>query len=327
MADLDVPAFDLPASSQTGIDKVRTRDLYVPLYELRVKDVLRKDGRPDGDVESVSLYSLPTGYKLYVGLDQYRRHMIRREPDFQTSVGQAQLGLLGVFHLYSSRPRNVLVMVKPGQPGLVQADSLDDAELAAISSMDGPDREAAAAECPGEPGSPGANPCWRAVARRLLASHAGAGGEFSPFEQRYLKQRLSAKGYAQYQRAMELPAGNPDKLALLSDWRESVLSLDVKEHTAPTQAAQAPAQKAPPLPAVPTQPAVVPAAATPAKIPTKKHPTPPLKSPAPAPTRAAPPAQPQPAPQPRNLPFRRVLLGCVVIFAVIFVLFRRARGR
>jgi|GEM_PF-5394145 len=349
MADFDVPAFDLPAASglESGTGrsaKVRARDLYVPLYKISVKDVHRKDDRPEGDVESLSLYSLPTGYKLYVRLDDNGQHAIRRAPDFQTSAGKDLLGLLNVFQLHSARPRNVLVMVRPGQPELAQADSLDDVELAAIASMDASERAAATEGCHGGPGSPGSNSCWRAAARRLLSSHAEAKPspeELSPFEQRYLKQRLSAKGYAQYQRAMDLPAGHPEKTALLADWRESVLSLDVKEHLAPSRPPEtgtAPAATTPtavppspaPIAAPPPAPAAqAPAAPAPvvAKVPPAKRPAPPQVAPAPIKIGEPAPQQPTAPARAPDLRFRRVLLGCVVLFVIIFVLVRRKRGR
>jgi hypothetical protein len=287
MADLDVPGFDLAGASSPAAGagrgaRLRARDLYVPLYELSVKDVHTKDDRPGGDVESLSLYSVATGYKLYLRIDKKGQHIIKRGPDFQTSAGQDLLGLLSVFHLHAARPRNILVMVRPGEAGVAQNDSLDDVELAAIASMDAAERAAAVEDCHGEPGSAAANPCWRAAARKLLSSHAQAKPnpeqELSPFEQRYLKRRLSAKGYAQYERAMELPAGHPDKMALLADWRESVLGLDVKEHLEvsgpPGTGTVAPPSQAPVTapPAVPPSPV---ASTTTTQAPTAAAATPP----------------------------------------------------
>jgi hypothetical protein len=337
MADFDVPAFDIVA-------KLKARDLYVPLYQIRLKEVRRKDDRPDGDVASLSLESLSTGYRLYIRNDRNGQHVIRRDPDFQTSAGKDLLGLLSVFHLRSARPRNVLVMVRPGQPEVAQNDSLDEVESAAIDSMDASERASAVEDCRGEPGAPGSNPCWRAAARRLLSMHAGARPsaeqELSPFEQRYLKQRLSAKGYAQYQKAMELPAGHPDKTALLSDWRESILSLDVEEHlTAPSPAknesSSAPHQAAvvattttapSPVPAAPPSPAAVEAPTSRTRF--ENAPAVSEVPPVPAGRISLPPA---PAarrqPPPSSLPFRRLLLGLVILFVVIFTLVRRKRGR
>jgi len=348
MSDLDVPSFDLPDSSAPA-RRARTGapDLYVPLYELSVKDVRRQDGRPGGDVTFVAFSSLPTRYKLHVRLDKNGQHLITRAPDFQTTAGSQLDDLIDVFQLRAADPKNVLVMVRPGQPAPAQDKGLGDVELAAIASLDNQERAAAAGVCQAEPGDPRGLPCWRATVRKVLAERAASASEPepSPFHRRYMKQRLSVKGYAKYQRAMELPAGSPERTSLLKDWDDNILSLDIKEYLAssgpalaeaapapqtaapaPTVAAsgsapvpsKAPAVNAPVPPAPAVRESVRPAKAQPAKA----TPTLPKTAPEPSPL-----PQEAPAPRPHVFPLRRFMLGCVVLLVIIYMLLRRLREK
>jgi hypothetical protein len=243
-------------------------------------------------------------------------------------------------------------MVRPGLPAPLQPDALSEVETAAIDSMDGAARAAARTQCQGEPGSSGNIDCWRGVVKKLLASHTeeASGQEMSSFEQRYIRHRLSTKGYAKFQQAMEMPAGSQEKLSLLSGWHDRVLNLDVKEYLA----AAAPAAKAaaPETPAPATAP-VVPAA-TPTVTPSTAgvHAAPSEKGTAPAPAgKPKPSTVKTPAKTPASTPAplqetappavaearagartsglfgRRFVLGLLLLFIIAYWLFRRKRGK
>ena len=231
-------------------------DVYVPLYGLALPKS-GAAGRTQGALKSVILLSRVSPYKMLVQLDkEHHRHQIVRPPDFTVEESTRATTLLLFLGLNPAHPNNFLIMVEPENPE-AGPKGLSDIELAAIASLDAPQRTEWVGQCGGEPGSAAALDCWRAKVADLLSLHKneGPGQDFSSFEQRYMQHRLSAKSYEQFQ----LAAQGSDKLALARDWHELVIGQDIDANAA--AAAKNAAAKAP---------APAPVAAVPARTPKAK---------------------------------------------------------
>lgn len=228
--------------------KTPSVDLYVPLQQLIQTDT------GAGTVvaaKSLVLTSRPTPYKMLIRFDtRHHHHVIQRPPDFTTRDSTTSATILSVFGVKTEHPENFLVMVLPERPaGLVAG--LNDIELAAINSLESSERAALAGECGGEPGAPAALGCWREKIGLLLNRHqeeAPSQG-LSPFEQRYIQNRLSRKGYEQFE-SLRSAADDGGKLSLAGNWHQAILGQDIAANAAAVKidaSATAPVVAATPL--------------------------------------------------------------------------------
>ena len=249
MPDIDVPEVEGARGGRA--------QLYVPLYELALREAVKGS---DGDAQSLTLESRPTNYKLSIKLDEKGRHLIKRPPDFETEALPETTTPLSQFGLKAANPQYVLLIVKQASeqepprppttaPSYVAAAapaSYSDIEMAAMAGMDAPRRAAAVAQCGAESSVGSAAACWKGQVQQALSAHEdeGPGHEFSVFEQRYLKERLSPKSYQQFQRVIGLPEADSGRSALLKDWHKVIILHDIHEE-ARANPAQAPHAAAP----------------------------------------------------------------------------------
>jgi hypothetical protein len=285
--------------------KTPSVEISLPLQELIQPDA---GAGAQGFAKSLVLTSRPTSYKMLVRMErEHQRFVISRPPDFTTYDNGTSATILSVFGVRTQHPDSFLVMVLPEQPA-GPAPGLSDIELAAVKSLDASERTALVGQCGGEPGAPEAIGCWHAKISDLLTRHQAEAPSqvMSSFEQRYLQNRLSKKGYEQFQSLRSSP-GDGDKLSLASDWHQMILDQDIAANAAAAVKLAAKAK-------------------APASVPAAKKPAP---APAPVPvavvqpvvqSSAAPAAKPEPVPASEPGPARWKIVAAVVLVAAVAAL-------
>lgn len=243
MSDLNGPLSDAPEGD----------DRYVPLYELTPKDILRRGGKQEGDVESLNLTSRKSGYEMSVALDKEHKLHAVRKGDFKTMAAHDLTTITAVFGIpvAANKPWSVLVMVSAGDAAPASVNKLNDVELAALNSMEPMERVLATEECQGAAEDVAHVDCWREKIKLVMQKHKDAqpqAASFTPFEQRYLRQRLSEKSYRQFQSELSQPKDTAQQAELVQNWHERVLERDIKENASrPVKAAAKPAAVAAPV--------------------------------------------------------------------------------
>lgn len=226
MSDLNAPLSDAPADD----------DRYVPLYELTPKDILRRGGKQEGDVESLNLTSRKSGYEMSVALDKEHKLHAVRKGEFKTMAAHDLTTITAVFGIpvTANKPWSVLVMVAPEGAAPAPAHKLNDVELAALNSMEPMERVLATQECNGTAEEDVAHlDCWREKIKQVMQKHKDAAPQaasFTPFEQRYIQQRLSEKSYRQFQSELSQPKDTAQQAELVQNWHARVLEKDIKEN-------------------------------------------------------------------------------------------------
>ncbi|MFI5363575.1 MAG: hypothetical protein ACHQ49_16535, partial [Elusimicrobiota bacterium] len=244
-------------------------ELYVKLLDLHRAPSSAQAPAAPGPVKSLDLVSRPTPYKMLIRFDTlHHHHVIERAPDFSTRDSTTSATITSVFGVQTDHPENFLVLVLPEQPASA-AGALSDIELAAVNSLDASQRTALVGQCGGEPGTAASADCWHAKIAELLNGHKGEAPNqgLSEFEQRYIRNRLSKKGFEQFQ-SLRSSSADGDKLSLASNWHQMIIDQDIAANAAAAVKIVAPA-KAPVVaaivPAVTTTLAVV--AVAPQRVP------------------------------------------------------------
>ena len=287
--------------------KTANVDMYIPLVQLSRPEA--EEAAANGSDQPLLLTSRPTPYKMLLRFDTiHRHHVIMRPPDFTTHDSTTSATILTVFGAKPRHPENFMIMVLTEEQARLRREqakargALGDVELAAVASLEPSERAALAGKCGGEPEAPAALACWRENIGELLNRHREEAPtqDLSAFEQRYIQNRLSEKGFKQFQ-SLQSSAGDGDKLSLARNWHELILDRDIASNAAVSVKNAAPAVGAPVAAATSTvvAPRAVPVAPKPPKPAGK-----PAVSTAVKPTdRAASPAQtsaPTPAPVPEG---------------------------
>lgn len=281
-------------------------ELTVPLQELVLADPASAAQAP---AKPLLLASRSTPYTMLVRFEpEHRRYLIRRPPDFSVYDSPTSATLPSVFGVKTDRPNNLLVLVRP-EESTAPAAGLSDIESAAVNSLDSSERSALAGECGGEPGAPASLDCWHGKILGLLSRGAApsSGGGSAAFEERYLQNRLSRKGYEQLLSLRSSAGGG--KLSLADDWHATIIAQDLAADVA-ASAKPARASGKPAAPKVTVAPAKTGKPAPVKAVEAAVRPAEP----------ASPPSEPKPAP--RRTGTVAVLAVCAVAAVVILLAVR-----